>query len=64
MKRTVSLILFIQHYKVVCAALCLVTKWHCSYNLLNSEVISRQASIVDVEDQTGIVNGGIKHLEQ
>lgn len=32
--------------------------------LLHSEVISCQASVVDVEDQAGIVDGGIKHLQQ
>lgn len=32
--------------------------------LLHSEVIGCQTSIVDVENQAGIVGGGIKHLEQ
>ena len=32
--------------------------------LLHSEVIGRQASVVDVENQAGIVGGGIKHLER
>lgn len=31
--------------------------------LLHSEVISCQASVVDVENQAGIVRGGIKHLQ-
>lgn len=31
-------------------------------DLLHSEVIGRQASVVDVENQAGIVSGGIEHL--
>lgn len=33
-------------------------------DLLHSEVIGCQASIVDVENQAGIVSGGIEHLGQ
>lgn len=37
---------------------------HGGWNLLHSEVIGRQASVVDVENQAGIVSGGIEHLQQ
>lgn len=30
--------------------------------LLHSEVIGRQAGIVDLQGETGVVHGGIKHL--
>lgn len=32
--------------------------------LLDSEVIGSQASVVDVQDQPGIVDGGVENLER
>lgn len=32
--------------------------------LLHSEVVGSKAGIVDVEDQPGVVGGGVKHLER
>lgn len=42
----------------------LQAQWCCGRALLHSEVIGCQASIVDVENQAGIISCGIKHLEQ
>lgn len=38
--------------------------WYWGWDLLHSEVVSCQASIVDVENQAGIVSCGIKHLDE
>jgi len=35
-----------------------------SRNLLDPEVVGRQASVVDVENQAGVVGGGVEHLGQ
>lgn len=32
--------------------------------LLHSEVVGRQPSVVDVEDQAGVVGGGVEHLDR
>lgn len=42
----------------------LQSQWYYGRYLLYSEVIGRQASVVNVENQAGIVGGGVKHLEQ
>lgn len=42
----------------------LQSQWYYGRYLLHSEVIGRQASVVNVENQAGIVGGGVKHLEQ
>lgn len=44
--------------------ICLAKYFTVSAALLHSEVISCQASVVDVENQAGVVNGSIKHLEK
>ena len=41
---------------------CRAVFYNLGRDLLHSEVIGRQASVVDVENQAGIVSGGIEHL--
>lgn len=39
-------------------------KHHSGRGLLHSEVIGGQTSVVDVQNQAGVVGCGIEHLEQ
>lgn len=50
--------------KTGCVCSCLAQYFTVLVVLLHSEVIGCQASVVDVENQAGVVNGGIKHLEE
>lgn len=39
-------------------------QWCSLWALLHSEVVGCQTSVVNVENQAGIVDGGIKHLQR